>query len=203
MATILTLLFALTFLILTWPSDALANAGIPMIALAMPGMVISFIPIVAIESWYLHKYLKVPFSRCLKVMTIANLESTIIGIPLAWLGMLLVEMAVAVIFMMMPDSITRANNVFAAAFASIVGAAWLAPDEKYSYWAVPLACLVLLIPFYFVTWWYEYSSVKRQMKEANPTILKVATRNLNLLSYGFLALLVFGWLIKSIVEKHI
>jgi len=125
-------------------------------------------------------------------MTIANLESTIIGIPLAWLGTLLVEMAVAVIFMMMPDSITRANNVFAAAFASIVGAAWLGPDEKYGYWTIPLACLVLLIPFYFVTWWYVYSSVKWQMKETNPMMFKIAARNLNLLSYGLLAVLVLG-----------
>jgi len=203
MAANLTLLFALIFLLFAWPSDALANAGIPMIALAMPGMVISLIPVILIESWYLHKYLKIPLRRSFKVMTIANLESTIIGIPLAWLGMLLVEMAVGVFFMMMPESITRANNAFAAAFATIVGAAWLGPDEKYGYWTIPLASLVLLIPFYFVTWSYEYSSVKRQMKDTDPMLIKVATRNLNLLSYGLLAVLVLGWLIKSIVEKHI
>ena len=195
-----------------WPAIALADAGIPMIALAMPGMVMSLIPVILIESWYLHKYLKVPFSRSLKVMTIANLESTIIGIPLAWIAMLILEMGTGAILMLLSAVIakpavsimtTTAPDIFGAALASIFGAAWLAPDEKYSYWMVPLACLVLLIPFYFVSWWYEYSSVKRQMKDADPAVIKIATRNLNLLSYSLLAVLVLGWLIKSIVEKHI
>lgn len=203
MGPILPLLFALTLFMFAWPAVALADAGIPMIALAMPSMIIAFIPVVVIETWYFHKYHNIPFLRALKVMTIANLESTIIGIPLAWIAMLLLEMGMGAIFMLLPTTISNAHNIFAAAFASIVGAAWLAPDEKYGYWTVPLACLVLLIPFYFVTWWYEYSSVKRQMKDADPSMIKIATRNSNLLSYGLLAVLVLGWLIKSIVEKHI
>ncbi len=84
----------------------------------------------------------------------------------------------------------------------MVGAAWIAPDEKHIHWMLPLAFIVLMIPFFFATWWIEFKSVKSQMKDFDPGEIKITTRNQNLISYGFLELLLLFWLIIEVVRKH-
>lgn len=185
---------------LALPSNALANAGLPMLALAWPGMFISLIPIVIIESWYLHRRLNIPFGRSTKIMTIANLESTIIGIPLAWAAMLLLEIGIGLLVSSLPFAQTLYNNTFASVVMTFFSAAWIAPDEKHAHWMVPLALIVLMIPFFFATWWIEYKSVKRQMKEADSGEIKTATRNLNLISYGSLVSILAIWLIVAVIK---
>jgi hypothetical protein len=199
MRTILPLA-AITILMLALPSNALANAGLPMLALAWPGMFISLIPIVIIESWYLHRRLNIPFGRSTKIMTIANLESTIIGIPLAWAAMLLLEIGIGLLVSSLPFAQTLYNNTFASVVMTFFSAAWIAPDEKHAHWMVPLALIVLMIPFFFATWWIEYKSVKRQMKEADSGEIKTATRNLNLISYGSLVSILAIWLIVAVIK---
>jgi len=186
-----------------WPPDALANAGLPMLALAWPGMFMALLPVIVIEAWYLHSRLKVPFGRSTKITTSSNLISTIIGIPLAWIAMLLIEMVgVLLISQQVPSSGSLYQSTFGAAIMTIVGAAWLAPDEKNIHWTLPLAFIVLMIPFFFASWWIENKSVKRQMKEIDPGEIKIVTRNQNLLSYGLLVLLLLIWLITQLIRKH-
>lgn len=186
-----------------WPPDALANAGLPMLALAWPGMFMALLPVIVIEAWYLHSRLKVPFGRSTKITTSSNLISTIIGIPLAWIVMLLIEMVgVLLISQQVPSSGSLYQSTFGAAIMTIVGAAWLAPDEKNIHWTLPLAFIVLMIPFFFASWWIENKSVKRQMKEIDPGEIKIVTRNQNLLSYGLLVLLLLIWLIAQLIRKH-
>ncbi|RJQ42135.1 MAG: hypothetical protein C4550_00425 [Nitrospiraceae bacterium] len=202
MAIILKLITAMTLIMFAWPSDALANAGLPMLVLAWPGMFISLIPIVILESWYLHSRLKIPFSRSTKIMTIANLESTIIGIPLAWAAMLALEIGMGLIISSLPFTHTLYNNTFASVIMTFFSAAWIAPDDKHAYWMVPLAFIVLMVPFFFATWWIEYRSVKKQMKDVDFSEIKTTTRNLNLLSYGLLVLLLSIWLIVALIKGH-
>jgi hypothetical protein len=71
--------------------SAQANVGVPMLALAFPGMIISLIPIMIIETWYIQRCLGIPFGRALKAMSIANLESTLFGIPLTWVFWVIAE----------------------------------------------------------------------------------------------------------------
>ncbi len=153
-----------------------------------------------IESWYLHTRLKIPFGRSVKVTTISNLISTIIGIPLAWLAMFLIEMAGGFLLSQFPSIGPFYDNTFGAAIMTILGATWIAPDEKHIYWIVPLVFIVLMIPFFFATWWIEYESVKSYMKDIDQNEIKITTRNQNLLSYGFLEVLLL--LVIELIRKH-
>ena len=56
--------FALIALLL--PSVAFANAGVPMLFLAMPVFIVSLIPIIAIESFYLSRSLELTIKQSFK-----------------------------------------------------------------------------------------------------------------------------------------
>jgi len=86
---------------------------------------------------------------------------------------------------------------------TIFMAAWLAPAEKHFHWMLPLALIVLMVPFFFATWWIEFRSVKRQLKDSDPGEIKITTRNLNLLSYGILEVILVGWLIFALIQKQL
>jgi hypothetical protein len=78
-----------------------------------------------------------------------------------------------------------------------------------NWWAVPLATLVLLVPFFYVSVWTEYYVMQRMLPVAATEVaqegeisrgkLARAVRDANLLSYVFLFIfvclsLVWSWL---------
>lgn len=67
----------------------LANAGVPMIALHLPAMIILLVPIVVVEALLARYMLAIPFSRSLRGITWANILSTLVGLPITW-GLMLV-----------------------------------------------------------------------------------------------------------------
>jgi len=181
---------------------AYADAGVPMLALALPGMIISLIPIIIIESFYIHRSLKLSFGRSLKVMSIANIESTLIGIPITWAAWVIVEMILGYMSYRVFESfhVSLPESV-SLLFALTVGAAWLGPTESYLYWMIPAASLVLLIPFFYVSWLFERHRAKRLLQEYAPADINKETFIANLYSYGLLFAIVLGWLIYSIAKK--
>ena len=116
--------------------------------------------------------------------------------------MLLIEIAGGLLISKIPSIGPFYQSTFGAAIMTVVGAAWIAPDEKDIHWTLPLAFIVLMIPFFFATWWIENYSVKRQMKDVDPGEIKIVTRNQNLLSYGFLVAGLLIWLITELIRKH-
>ncbi len=75
------------------PQAAFADAGLPMIAMIMPAFALAIIPIVVIESIYISKKLQLPGKAVGKTVTISNLVSTVIGIPLTWFLLVVIQMA--------------------------------------------------------------------------------------------------------------
>ena len=73
-------------------SVASANAGVPIIFLAMPTLGLSILPIIIIEAMFLSKKLELTTSSAFKTTTISNPVSTIVGIPLTWLLLVLIQM---------------------------------------------------------------------------------------------------------------
>ena len=187
------------------PSIAEANVGLPMLAIAWPAMFISLIPIIIIEAFYIRRKLQITLKQSFKVMTIANLESTVIGIPLTWVCLLLVEMVFgySAAFLGIDKLPEKAQQIILGVASVTVGSAWIGPSEKNAYWLVPAATTALLISFFFVTWWYELMSVKRQLKDFEKSDLKDAVLIANLITYGLLAIMSISWLVISVVKKSI
>ena len=185
----------LALLVLLVPSIAYANAGVPMLFLAMPAFLISLVPIVAIETLYISKGLELPLAQSLKTVSISNLVSTVIGIPLTWFLLVLVQM------------ITGGGGAYGidSAMGKILAvtwqAPWLIPYEEDLNWMIPVAGLILLIPFFFASWWSEYFVSKKFNKTLPSVSIKSKVRNANLITYSLLAAWPIGFWVLGNAAK--
>jgi hypothetical protein len=170
---------------------ASANAGVPMIFLAMPALGLSIIPIIIIEAMYLGKKLELTTSSAFKTTTISNLVSTIVGIPLTWLLLVLIQMLAG------GGGAFGLDTTLGKVLSVTLQAAWLIPYESDLHWMIPVAGLVLLVPFFFASWWSEYFVSKKMIKEQAAQRVKIAVRNANIITYALLAFWPIGFLVLN------
>lgn len=180
-------------------SSGFANAGLPMLIIIWPLLWLAFIPIVLIEYSVLKKiFIKEAPNRILFITAGANLFSTAIGIPLIYLVLLLLEMLIpggAGTFPDLPEFWRRILSV-------TLQAPWLLPHESEFYWMIPVACGVLFIPFYYMSYWVEGIIISRYMKNScAPNEVKEAVKKANRASYAFLYMILLAWLIYGIYIK--
>jgi len=86
------ILLLVGFLLLLNPALAHADAGVPMIFLTFPSMILALIPIVLIEAGVFAWLLRIKYRQTILPSLLGNLISTIIGIPLSWLLMVAVQL---------------------------------------------------------------------------------------------------------------
>jgi hypothetical protein len=181
------------------PLLVLADVGIPMIAVTFPAMVVALVPVIGMEGLLIRKRVVYKPWPIFRATAAANLVSTIVGVPLTWLALLACEMVVPEIHW---------HGPVARAIAFVFTAAWLPPWGASS---IPLAMLVLLVPFFFVSVWSEWLVMKNMLPvsaeevapegEISKRQLWRAVRDANLLSYGFLVALTCAWLIWDSLHK--
>ncbi len=175
-----TKIITLALLILATPSMAHANAGVPMLFLAMPAFLFSLVPIIAIEKVYISNGFKLSIGQSLKTVSISNFASTVIGIPLTWLLLVVAQV------------VTGGGGAYGIDFgigkmlAVTWQAPWLIPYEEELNWMIPVAGLVLLVPFFFASWWSEYIVSKEINKTLCSLSIKTKVRNANLITYSLL-----------------
>ncbi len=178
-------------ILLCLPGAASANAGVPMIFLAMPVLGLSIIPIIIIEIIFLSKKLEIDIFQSVKITTISNLVSTIVGIPLTWLLLVLIQMLSG------GGGAFGLETTLGKVLSVTWQAAWLLPYESDLYWMIPVAGSVLLLPFFFASWWSEYLVWKKMFKEHSAQRIRTAVRNANIITYGLLALWPIGFWVMN------
>ena len=179
-------------ILLCIPGVATANAGVPMIFLAMPALGLSIIPIIIIEAMFLSKKLELTTTSAFKTTTISNLVSTIVGIPLTWLLLVLIQMLAG------GGGAYGLDTTLGKVLSVTLQAAWLIPYESDLHWMIPVAGLVLLVPFFFASWWSEYFVTKKMLKEHSAQRVKIVVRNANIITYALLAFWPIGfWVLNS------
>ncbi|SGY92195.1 Putative uncharacterized protein [Moritella viscosa] len=166
-----------------------------MLFLAMPAFLLSLVPIITIESLYISKSLELSIGQSLKTVSISNLASTIIGIPITWLLLVIVQMVTG------GGSAYGIDSVMGKVLAVTWQAPWLIPYEKDLSWMIPVAGLVLLLPFFFVSWWSEYFVSKSINKSLPPLSIKNKVRNANLITYSLLAAWPIGFWVLGNAAK--
>lgn len=153
------------------PGVAFADAAIPTLALAWPGMLVVFVPVVAIEALVLARVLNVGAHRSAIVGTVANLLSTLAGIPLAYgvttAGVLGVQR--------LPGASYLKSAAFLGHSTRVEGAVGL---------------VVLLGAFFLVSWGVEYLVAVRMLRDERPGDVGRAVLIGNALSYALLAFIV-------------
>jgi hypothetical protein len=113
----------------------LADAGVPMILLTFPAMLYLLLPIIFIEARLCRKWLGLDMWTSLKSNALANVASTLTGVPGACSAMLCFEFAIGWGIVKIP-ALDRAaeswRSPIAGVLMTILSAAWLGPDEKKS-----------------------------------------------------------------------
>lgn len=167
------------------PLNASANIGLPMIAIVYPWMLIALLPVIALETFVFIKYLHADFSLAFPASTVANAVSTIIGIPVSWIGLVVIQFISGGVSQVGADSLAK----------KVMVVIWQAPwliifDDPNSQWMVHAATFALLIPFFFASWWIEYHIVVRFLKNSTEQAVKRTAFYANLSSYSLLAIII-------------
>jgi hypothetical protein len=178
----------------------LADAGIPMIALTLPLMLMLLIPVIVIEGVLCKKWLGLKNWETMKSNAVSNLVSTLIGIPLAWAIMLGLQFG-AMASVDQRSHFLDSNSPLATAVAFFLHSAWIPPAEGSNVWWIPAAILVLLVPFFFASYGIEYFVMAYMigMPSGGPENLaypriRTAVRNANLVTYGAMFIAASIWL---------
>lgn len=187
------------------PTLLLADAGLPMIVLTLPGMLALLVPVVWIEASLCRKWLGLTTRAAVKSNLVANLASTLLGVPAAWFLTFLFEFLIGGTISAIP-SFERWNSPLARVIEVIFGSAWLSPDEQNFYWMIPVATIALLIPTFLISIWIEARVMCRMLEVAEEDSIGLsrtwtAVRNANLVTYGLLASGSSIWLLISVL-KH-
>lgn len=174
---------ALPLAFLLAPCLAHANAGVPMLALAWPAQWLALVPIVLLECEISRRQLQLPFRRMLWPITKANLVSTLVGVPVAWLVMLTPLMVVGFGFSLVPDGVDIPRSVELLLFP--LTAAWVAGSSP---WEVYFAFVILTVPFCVVSIFLEEGVLRKLLPEQGRSSIRAVTVRANVWSYVLLSI---------------
>ncbi len=166
--------------------------GVPMIFVQWPLMFAALLPVIAVEAWIFRRRLTLPLGRAVKGSTVANLASTIAGVPIAWAVMLAVEFPLMLGISHFAERYHWAMSSPLWSVLSMFMSAWVGPPIK-SYAGIALAAAILLIPTYFLSVWIERRICRRIFKPIETEPVNRAVRVANLWSYGLLLVLALSW----------
>jgi hypothetical protein len=183
---------AYTLLLLIASSRAArADIGVPMIFVTLPYMIIALVPVILLETIVLARKLGVAPKFVVKTVSIANTVSTIIGIPITWFLLVVVEIVTG-------GGAAYGIDTFRQRFLAVTWQApWLIPYDSELHWMIPAATLVLLAPFFFASWLIESKVAGRFLKEYPEGAVRRGMLAANGLSYLLLGLLDLAWLLAA------
>jgi hypothetical protein len=168
-------------IVLAFAKPAYANVFLPpMVIMTLPAMVVALLPIIAIEAYVLSLWIWISWGYAVEVVSISNLVSTLIGIPLTWILLLPLEK--------FPRT-------------SVTGYIWYSEydDRKEELnpkpWVAPAAGLLLLVVCFFASWFIEYNIATRMLDGFGLQDVNYGVLVGNLATYGIMAGLFLGWLI--------
>lgn len=197
MKPIFSLLIITIFLVVAFPLPASANAGVPMIGYIFEGGRLVFIPIVAIESYVLLQVLNITLERAVFTSFLANLGSTFLGLPLTWLCLVGIEILTGGDRDFI-DPYTETRTPYQKILAFIRQSPWLLPYKNENLkWMIPAAGLILLIPFFFASWFIEYKISQYLLPEITVNQLNLAMFWANIITYFMLAIWVLIRFLKT------
>ena len=163
-------------------SPASANIGVPMIAVFLPPLWLSLLPVILVEAWVMSRWLHLTPSRSLSASALGNIASTLVGVPLMWMFLAGIQLVVA-------GGARGLSSAGARLYAVTVQAPWLIPYEEDLKWMIPLALLVLAIPAYLLSVFIEWRCILLFIQpNQRPQALRVVAAA-NAVSYAILALL--------------
>lgn len=174
--------------VLAYPGVASANAGVPMLGIALPGFGLMLLPIIALETGVIARSLRMAPRAVVWPVALSNLASTLLGIPLTWALLVLLQMVTG------GGGAIGMGTIAGRIIAVTWQAPWMMPYESDLYWMIPTALLVLLVPFFFASWFMEYGVSRLMLRASAGKPLFRAVRTANIASYAMLVVVVLVYL---------
>jgi hypothetical protein len=171
----------------------LANIGIPMFFPQFVLMSMAFIPIVLVEALVVRRMLGRPFGSAVGDTAIANLWTTLLGFPLAW------------VFMLVLDLVFTGGDGYGLAtpatklISAVLQAAWLDPyEERHLAWMIPAASITLLLPTFVLSVLIERRVLVWRWQGTERALANRTALRANLASYALLFLGGLVWLWRNL-----
>jgi len=131
-------------LLLASPVAAHADAGIPMLPVTYPLILLYLVPVIAIETVYIRQHMHSRWLNTIAATAGANTLTMLLGYPMIWILLTALEF----------HSTELLNQTHSAALVTALTAAW--PTPAYGDpWAVPIAFLLLLVPAFLLSAFVE------------------------------------------------
>ena len=170
----------------------LADIGVPMIFVQWPLMFCALVFVIAIEAEVARRRLALPARRAFAGAAKANVLSTLVGVPLAWLFMLAVAFTTALPLAVAGDKWHWPADPPLEYILAVLGMAWTADSGR----AVALAATLLLVPTFFMSVFLERRWYRRSWPDLDVAAVDRCAWLANLFSYSFLLVAActwFGW----------
>jgi hypothetical protein len=177
-----------------------------MILVEWPAVILALVPVVLIEAAVYHRRLGITYGKALYPAGVANLASTFIGYPLAWILRLIGQYALTLLLILViklvgEPSNASMNSIPARLVGVMVYSAWLSPDAEHALWMVPAASLVGLVPAYFVSVYSEAWVLRRLMRGEDRLTLRALSYRANLASYALLVAIAAVILVRLLLHS--
>lgn len=158
-------------------------------------MGLALIPIVFIESLFVCRIPSLKFAEAFKGLAIANIASTILGIPIAWALMLGLELVTT-------GGFAHGMKTPLAMLAAVtLQAAWLIPYEEHLYWMLPAAVTTLLIPSFVISVFIERLCLILRWKHLERRLVSREVVRANVYSYLLLLVLSCAWFTLEVSSR--
>ena len=173
-------------------SPLLADAILPSLVLVWPITIVLLLPIIAVEAKYACSRLNLSGGQAFRVFGVANIASTVIGLPIATAVASAVQNRMQIRLFG-----TRQSNLDQWSRGGDVSE--LARGfGQYPRWTLLVAAVLLFGMCFVISWWVEAAYVKWWIgrKKADPELVNSQTsrvvRNANVLSYLLVAAISIG-----------
>ncbi len=156
-------------------TPTLANAGVPMLFVVGPVLLLALIPISFVEATMDRWRLGIPWNRAILGSFGANVLSTVVGVPVTWVALVLLQL------------ITGGGGGQGVGIQAVTWQApWLKPYEAELHWMIPAAGMVLCVPFFCASVFTEYKFLYRYWRQLEPGRIRRAVWFANTSTYACL-----------------
>ena len=173
-----------------------------MIFIHWPLMLCALLPVIILEALFIRRWLTLSLRDAFVGVGKANVLSTLVGVPLAWLAMLAMEFAVMLPLGLAADKWKwELDGPVWQVLWFLFSVAWLGPAEGYLHWMVPAAVALLLVPCFYLSVLLERRSCTRTWTTADAARVRRGVFAANVASYALLFVLACGWVTFELVTK--
>jgi hypothetical protein len=172
-----------------------------MLALMWPPAWLLLVLIIPVEGYFARRILSLDWRNALRLSIRANLSSTLVGIPLTWAVLVLVEIGTGIALEILKIENANVPRAVRGTIGLILFSPWLGPGD-WGPWVVPAAAAYLCVPFYFASVLVENRVALRFLGALNASSVRKWSWSANGFSYSMIFAFLAAWAIGRALSPN-